>query len=92
MIVKVYVCRFSGGYCGGLVVVAADSADEAYKVVKNDNDLYWLFNCVDDDGNFIENIDDREEGTHCYHRDGFYLLKGVTADVERPQILAEDHY
>ena len=26
---KVYVCRFSGGYCGGLVVVAAEKARDA---------------------------------------------------------------
>lgn len=26
---NVYVCRFSGGYCGGLVVVAAEKARDA---------------------------------------------------------------
>lgn len=30
---KVYVCRFSGGY-GGLIVVAANSEDEAYRKCK----------------------------------------------------------
>lgn len=89
---NVYVCRFSGGYCGGLVVVAANSEDEAYRIVKNDNDLCWLFNCVDDDGNYIENVDDREEESHCYHRKDFRLLKGVTVNVKTPQILVEDHY
>lgn len=89
---NVYVCRFTGGYCGGLVVVAANSADEAYRIVKNDKDLCLFFTCFDDDGNYIENIDDWGEESCCYHRDNFYLLKCVTADVERPQILAEDHY
>lgn len=89
---KVYVCRFTGGYCGGLVVVAANSEDEAYRILKNDNDLCWLFDCLDDDGNYIENIDDWKEYSRCYHRKDFRLLKGVTADVERPQILDEDHY
>lgn len=89
---KVYVCNFTGGYCGGLVVVAANSEYEAYRIVKEDNDLCWLFSCIDDDGNFIENKDDWEEDTRCYHLKDFRLLKGFTADVERPQILAEDHY
>ena len=89
---NVYVCEFRGGYCGGLVVVAANSADEAYRVVKDDNDLCWLFSCVDDDGHYIENKYDWEEESCCYQRKYFRLLKGVTADVETPQILAENHY
>ena len=55
---KVYVCEFRGVYCGGLVVVAANSADEAYRVIKDDNNLCWFFNCVDDDGNCTKNKDD----------------------------------
>ena len=89
---NVYVCGFSGGYCGGLVVVAANSADEAYKVVKNDKELELLFDHVDKNGNYTENRDDWQEGYNCYHRVDFWLLKVVTADVERPQILAEVHY
>lgn len=88
---KVYVCRFSGGY-GGLIVVAANSEDEAYRITKKDNNLYLLFDCVDDDGNYIENIDDWKEPSYCYHRKDFRLLKGVTANVKRPKILVEDHY
>ena len=29
MIMNVYVCKFRGGYCGGLIVVAAEKAREA---------------------------------------------------------------
>lgn len=89
---NVYVCRFTGGYCGGLIVVAANSEDEAYRIIKEDNDLCWLFDCVDDNGNYIENIDDWKEYFSCYHRKDFRLLKGVTANVKRPKILVEDHY
>lgn len=85
---NVYVCEFRGGYCGGLVVVAANSADEAYRVVKDDNDLCLSYSCVDD----IENEDYWEEEYRCYHRKDFRLLKGVTADVKTPQVLAENHY
>jgi hypothetical protein len=85
---NVYVCEFKGGYCGGLVVVAANSADEAYRIVKNDNYLCLSYSCVDD----IENEDYWDEEFHCYHRKEFRLLKGVTADVKTPQILAENHY
>lgn len=89
---NVYVCIFSGGYCGGLIVVAANSEDKAYNVFRNDDKYNWMFNCFDDDGNYIENRDDWGERTCCYHRKDFRLLNGVTADVKTPQILAEDHY
>lgn len=89
---NVYVCEFRGGYCGGLLVVAANSADEAYRIVKDDNDLCYLFDCVDDNDHYTENKDDWKEGSLCYHREDFRLLNGVTADVKTPQILAEDHY
>ena len=89
---NVYVCEFRGVYCGGLVVVAANSADEAYRVIKDDNNLCWFFNCVDDDGNCTKNKDDWKEELCCYHREDLRLLKGVTADVKTPQILAENHY
>lgn len=73
---NVYVCEFRGGYCGGLIVVAANSEDEAYRIVKD----------------YIENEDYWEEEFRCYHRKDFRLLNGVTADVKTPQILSEDHY
>ena len=89
---NVYVCEFRGGYCGGLIVIAANSEDEAYRIMKYDNDFCWLFDCVDDDGHYTENKDDWKEESRCYHREDFRLLKGVTADVKTPQILAENHY
>lgn len=85
---NVYVCEFRGGYCGGLVVVAANSADEAYRIVKDVNDLCLSYICIDD----IENEDYLDEEYRCYHRKDFRLLKGVTADVKTPQILAENHH
>lgn len=89
---KVYVCRFSGGYCGGLVVVAANSADEAYNVVKNDEQFEWIFQQVDENGEYYRSRSEWTEETCCYHRKDFRLLKGVTANVKTPQILIEDHY
>lgn len=89
---KVYVCKFTGCYCGGLIVVAANSEDEAYNVFRNDDKYNWMFYGFYEDGSVIKNRADWTEEICCYHRKDFRLLKGVTADVETPQILAEDHY
>ena len=94
---NVYACKFNGAYCYGVVVVAANSEDEACKVIKNDERYYWLYSKVDENGNYIENRDDWREVDGCgysrgYYRRNFMLLKGVTANVKTPQILIEDHY
>lgn len=75
---NVYTCKYRSycGFCGGLIVVAANSEEDAYNTVKN-SDRYRGFYYEYDDG---------------YLRENFTLLPNVTADVETPQILDEDHY
>lgn len=75
---KVYTCKFRScfGYCGGLIVVAANSEEDAYNTVKN-SDRYRGFYYEYDDG---------------YLRENFTLLPNVVANVDTPQVLAEDHY
>lgn len=92
MIMNVYVCEFRGEYCGGLIVVAANSEDEAYNIMRCDDRFEWTFQQVDENGEYYRSRSEWKEGTCCYHREDFRLLYGVTADVETPQILAEDHY
>lgn len=87
---NVYVCKFKGGYCGGLAVVAAGSEDEAYDLVRRDERCGGFFPDFDEYGERI--TDDETEPAVCYHRRDFQLLPNVTADVTEPQILAEDHY
>lgn len=89
---NVYVCEFRGEYCGGLIVVAANSEDEAYNIMKCDDRFEWTFQQVDENGKYYRSRSEWIEETCCYHREDFRLLYGVTADVETPQILAEDHH
>ena len=89
---NVYVCEFKGDYCGGLIVVAANSKDEAYNIMQCDERFEWYFQQVDENGEYYRSRSEWIEETNCYHREDFRLLKGVTADVKTPQILAEDHH
>lgn len=66
---KVFINKLSlsDNYCGGLIVVAANSAAEAHGVM-----------CMS--GNFSNN----------YLPDKWQELEKVSADVDEPQVLAED--
>lgn len=68
---NVYVCEFRGDYCGGLIVVAANSEEEACHTAM----MYgqgWFY--------YYESV------TGCLHKK-IRLLPNVTADVDKPQIL-----
>lgn len=69
---KVFINKRTGGYAGGLIVVAANSPEEAHGVM-----------CANEDGHWLE----------CnYEAAGWELLESVVANVEHPQILAENGY
>lgn len=66
----VYINKRTGGYTGGLIVVAANSPEEAHGVM-----------CMSDKG-YMYN----------YEAAGWERLDNVVANVNNPQILAEDGY
>lgn len=68
---NVYVCEFRGDYCGGLIVVAANSEEEAcHTAMKCGQGWFYYYESV----------------TGCLHKK-IRLLPNVTADVDKPQIL-----
>ena len=73
---KVYTCRYTSAYClcGGLIVVAANSEEEAYNIAKNSHQCRHCYYATDE-GYLLEN---------------FNLLPKVVANVDTPQVLDED--
>ena len=69
---KVFINKRTGGYAGGLIVVAANSPEEAHGVM-----------CASENGDWLE---------YNYEAAGWELLESVVANVEQPQILAENGY
>lgn len=73
---KVYTCRFTSayGFCFGLIVVAANSEEEACHTAMNCGQGWFYY----------------YESETGYLRKKIKLLPNVTADVDKPQILYED--
>ena len=88
---KVFACKRISGYSGGLAVVAANSAEEAFKVFHSSEKYDWMLDCLDkDSGEYTSDISKCE--SYYYKRKDWFEIPILTANVEQPQIIAEDGY
>lgn len=82
---KVFVNYRDGGYSGGLILVAANSVEEAHKTFHSDKDLYWMWdNITWENPPYVED--------HYYQPDGWKEMPMLEAHVDTPQVLAEAGY
>lgn len=79
---KVFVNKRNCGYSGGMILVAANSAEEAHKAFHADDDYSWMW---------YENYDGMEIDYY-YQRNGWVEVEGLTCDTEIPCVIDEDGY
>ncbi len=82
---NVYKNYLKGSFCGGLLIVAAHSEEEAHDVCMESGRLekrYWEY---DYDGSKTE------PQMESYPKDGFELIPGLTYEGE-PCVIEERHY
>lgn len=98
---KVWINRLThGDYSAGLIVVAAETpeqADLAYYEWAKENDDFWYVEFDDYEliNSFTPTPDEwklRSANRRAYPIDGWELLKGVESDAEAPKVLAEENY
>lgn len=91
---KVFMCKVTGSYAGGLAVVAANSAEEAYRVFHKHPDKKWMLDMTNNDPNDIEvYTDDPDKCDSIYYpRDKWYECPYLTANVNTPQLIDEDSH
>ncbi len=90
---KVYGCKNNNAYGGGLILVAANTKEEAYLTAAYDNKTSYLFDWADDDYMWCEpdgNIN------HCisdtYPLGCWVEVEHLSTDLIEPQIIIEDHH
>lgn len=82
---KVWVNHRRGGYSGGMMLVAANTAEEAHEVFHADERFNYMWTdwsledptCISDE---------------YYEPDGWKLMPLLEANVDKPQVLAEAGY
>lgn len=87
---KVYINKRIGLNCGGLVIVAANSPEEAHHILMQDDNLSFYADPLDDDCNVIE---DRDKWEHWfYKKENWKELDNVEYTGSEPKILSESGY
>lgn len=88
---KVFMCKRTGGYSGGLAVVAANSREEAFKTFFEDEHNDWMVDKYDvDTGEFTD--DCTKWRSHYYQMELWFECKVLTANVDKPCVIMEDGY
>ena len=91
---KVFGCRNQISYGGGLVLVAANSKEEAYLIAAYDDKTSYLFDWFDDNGVYSYEPDGNIN--HCtsdtYPLEKWFRAEHLSTDLTEPQVILEDHY
>lgn len=78
---KVFTNKREGSYSGGLIVVAANSVEEAHETFHKDERFSWAWDMIDDDV-----FDDY------YLPNNWEEMPMLIANVDKPMVLAEEGY
>lgn len=89
MELKLFAAKRSCGYCGGLIVVAANTIDEAYQTyidwVESTNNEHYVYARYEDLDGFVV-VDDK------YPKDTWYEIPAVKVICDIPMVIDEDGY
>lgn len=92
---KVFINKLEGGYCGGMIIAAADSAEQAYRAYYEwlkAMDYYEIWDCDEGREVTFEEFCGRYHDRYTYQPNTWEELKGVTYDGDTPKVLAEENY
>lgn len=82
---KVWANYRNGGYSGGMILVAANSAEDAHEVFHADERYCRMWTTYNEpNGVYVSD--------EYYSRDGWELMPTLEANVDKPQVLAEAGY
>lgn len=88
---KVFGCKRSGGYSGGLIIVAANSLDEAFETFAKNGRYEWMIKWFDfDTSKIIEDVTKVDSNT--YPRDDWFEIPELVANVDSPRVISEGGY
>lgn len=90
---KVFACQRQGSYSGGLIIVAANTKEEAFNLFVHDSALNWMVDACNADGEWRD-VDDEDAiiSSYYYPLEKWYEIECLTANVTKPQIIAQGGY
>lgn len=88
MILKLFAAKRNNGYSGGLIIVAANNLDEAYKLYKEwakTTEQTWIYESYEGSDGFYD-------VNNVYPREYWYEIRGVNAISDSPRVIDEGGY
>lgn len=79
---KVFCCKNQESYGGGLILVVANTIEEAFSVASLDEDTHWSF-YKKESGELVSD---------CYPKNEWFEIEHLSTDLLKPQVIVEDHY
>lgn len=90
---KVFGCTRHGGYAGGIILVAANSLDEAISIFTHSDKLDYLCDWTDSEGCWAE---PGSPGATCssddYPLDEWREYEHLSCDFTEPQVILHESY
>lgn len=88
---KVFACKRQGGYSGGLIIVAAETKEEAFLIAAMDEKTSWMFEWCDEDGMYCEPDWNIDHVRSCYYPlDKWEEVENLFTDLKIPQVILEN--
>lgn len=79
---KVFCCKNQEPYGGGLILVAANTKEEAFSVASVDEDTKWFF-YKKESGELVSDA---------YPKNEWFEVEHLSTDLSESQVIIEDHY
>lgn len=80
---KVFCCKNQCTYGGGLILVAANTKEEAFSIASVDEDTNWLFYEMEPGGEVVSDT---------YPKDEWFEVEHLSTNLLKPQVIIEDHH
>ena len=88
---KVYGAKRYQGYSGGVMLVAANSLEEALLTAASDPDSEWIFHWYDEDYNDHQG-DLKYLASDVYPMENWFEVNGLSWNGDKPTVIIENGY
>ena len=89
---KVFGCKTSLPYSGGVILVAANNIDEAFKTMIEDNSCKYLWESYNADGWCEPNAENAIISSDWYPKDKWQEFTELSCNCDKPKVIIEDSH
>jgi hypothetical protein len=90
---KVFGCTRRGDWEGGIILVVANSRNEAFSIAAHDKDAFVHFLFLDRKGRYVDYIEQAAKIiSKTYPIEHWTEYANLTANVDKPQVILDEGY